>query len=135
MKTIAYPFRIGAHGSVSDTHNPTKINVDRVRAVLNTQLGDRPMRPSFGTDVASFIMDLDHIGQAGVQSVVAKSFRDQLPDLHLRRVSMALDSEDSLTGTITVEFNGPDGATDVATVDFIDGIVAFDPNSTPEVPQ
>ena len=133
MKTISHPFRIDAHGHVADTNNPTKANVDRVRAVLNTQVGDRPMRPSFGTDVESLIMDLDRIGEAGVKRRVEQGFRDFLPDLRLQAVSLRFDREDSLTGTVLVEFNGPDGATDVATVSFSDGIVAYDPYSTSEV--
>ena len=133
MKTISHPFRIDAHGHVADTNNPTKVNVDRVRAVLNTQVGDRPMRPSFGTDVESLIMDLDRIGEAGVKRRVEQGFRDFLPDLRLQAVSLRFDREDSLTGTVLVEFNGPDGATDVATVSFRDGIVASDPYSTSEV--
>lgn len=135
MTTISFPFRVDEHGHIAKTRLPAKVNQDRVRAVLNTQSGDRPMRPSFGSDVESLIMDLDRVGEAGVRGLVGLAFKEHLPDLHLKSTSLVFDREDSLTGTIMVEFNGPDGTTDVASVQFSDGIVAFDPHTNSEVIQ
>lgn len=132
MTTISYPFRINARGSIATTRDPRKVNVDRVRAVLSTQVGDRPMRPGFGTDTSGLIMEMQHVGDTEVNRRVKQAFKDHLPGLHLQRIRVVPPTEDSQTGTITVEFNGPDGSTDATSVTFTDGIVTNDPYSTYE---
>ena len=133
MTSISFPFRIGVQGAVVTTSDPAKVNLDRVRSVLSTQVGDRAMRPEFGTDIQSLVFDMERVGTDVLHSRVAQSFKDHLPGLHLVSTSVTFDGQDSQTGTLLVEFNGPSGETDVASVSFVDGIAASDPNLTSEV--
>jgi len=49
MRTISLPFRFDGYGNVATTTSMNKILADRVRSVVSTNLGDRLMRPTYGT--------------------------------------------------------------------------------------
>ena len=52
MKAISFPFTLDPFGVVETTSSQTKIYQDRVLTLLSTAVGERPMRPTYGTDVA-----------------------------------------------------------------------------------
>ena len=112
MTSISFPFRIDAHGKVADTRDPQKVRLDRVRAVVNTQLGDRVNRPDFGLDSSDFLMGLERMSQLTVDDRVKRAFTSCIPDISLVSAKVVVDPEDTQTRRVDVRFTGPGGDTE-----------------------
>ena len=50
-RAISLPFSIDSYGNVASTKDQSKIWADRVRSVVGTTVGERLMRPDFGTSI------------------------------------------------------------------------------------
>lgn len=101
MTAISLPFRIDGYGRVGSTTDPSKIWADRVRSVIMTNVGERLMRPGFGSTVAEEVYDtLDEIPEL-TYAAVAQAFSDFLPRLQFNDVQVV--SEDEQNGEISLE--------------------------------
>ena len=131
MRTISFPFRIDANGHLADTSNTKKIWTDRVRAVVNTQVGDRVMRPDFGTDTDSLVLDVGTPAQKSLPDVLKGSLGKFLPQLQVDDV-VAYPGENSQTVRGEVRFTCPDRTFASTTVTLEDGNVTseLDPYET-----
>lgn len=97
---ITLPFSIDPYGRVAQTSDQTKIWADKVRSVIGTAVGERVMRPLFGTDIPLAVFENQIEAQAIVQDLVSTSFNSQLPRLALQTVSSLFDE---YTSTLNVE--------------------------------
>lgn len=129
MKTIAYPFRIDSHGKVADTTDPRKVWQDRVRSVLNTQLGDRVMRPLFGLNSGASLLNMGTPAASDLTNDIRQAFTQWLPMIALNEVETELDGDSGVL-LVQVWFTIPDGTLTNASVSFDAGLV-FD--ESPEV--
>lgn len=120
MRAMTFPFRIAPTGSVGATQNSQKIWTDRVRAVVSTQLGDRVMRPDFGIDALSGVMNLHSPAQEDLTSTIQYAFSVFLPALSLESVKTHFDDA---TIYVQVTFITPDRSTMTTNVGFADGAV------------
>ena len=122
MRTISYPFRVGKHGRIADTVDTRKIWTDRVRAVLNTEIGDRVMRPSFGVDSTSAIMSIGTPAEVDLVEKVQEAFAAHLPSLSVTSVTTGR-GEDGQTLTVEVVFTCPDRSVEITSASFTSGLV------------
>lgn len=122
MRTISYPFRISPQGKVADTTDYTKIWVDRVRSVINTEIGDRVMRPTFGVDTTSAILNVGTPAESDLTSNIADAFTRLLPSVHLVSVTPNMDDYNQALD-VEVVFTCPDMTTTSTTVTFSTGMV------------
>lgn len=104
---ITYPFSIDARGKVAATQSPQKVWRDRVRAVVSTQVGDRVMRPDFGLDSLSSVLNVGTPAEKTLEEQIRDAFINFLPRLTLLR---AAESFDPSSGVIEVDlvFTSPD---------------------------
>ena len=81
MRTISLPFRFDGYGNIASTTDIRRIWADRVRGVVATSLGERLMRPSFGTPTPVHLFR----NTDGIESVldvdIAAAFAKWLPGL------------------------------------------------------
>lgn len=79
MRTISLPFRFDGYGHVATTTDIRRVWADRVRSVVATSIGERLMRPSYGTPTPVHLFR----NTDGIESVldvdVAASFAQWLP--------------------------------------------------------
>lgn len=127
MRTISFPFAINARGAVAVTTDSRKIWLDRVRAVVSTQIGDRVMRPGFGTDTLNAILGLDD-ERAPLERAIRVAFATFLPALTLTSVGVEMDNEGVIVTSITYVL--PDRHEVTTTVAFEDGSVIDEPDVT-----
>jgi phage baseplate assembly protein W len=81
MKTISLPFRFDGYGRVATTSDMSKIWADRVRSVISTALGERIMRPNFGTPTPLWLFHSTEAIESVLDVDVASAFATWLPAL------------------------------------------------------
>jgi phage baseplate assembly protein W len=102
MKAISFPFTLDPFGKTTSTTNQRKIYQDRVVTLLSTAVGERPMRPTYGTNIATAMFenqgDIDKAINDAIRSAISK----WLPELTVNAINVIgfLD-----TGAVTVELN------------------------------
>lgn len=124
--SLSYPFRLDDYGNIATTSDHTKIWADRVRSVIGTVVGERVMRPTFGTKVAFAAFATRSAMEDIVRREVERGFYLHLPLLTVLDISFDFnDSENLISAHITYEL--PDkkqSSTDV-------GIVVLSQNNPP----
>jgi len=126
-RAISYPFSIDTHGHIASTTDPRKIWQDRVRAVINTQLGDRVMRPGFGVDTETAILNYGTPAENELTVNLKNAFVSLLPSLNVQKVKATMDSASAVL-TVEVWFNLPDKTLTSTTVTYSAGVVTSETN-------
>jgi phage baseplate assembly protein W len=101
MLAISLPFRFDSYGRVAVTQDPRKVWADRVRSVLTTYVGERVMRPEWGSDLPANIFAAIEDEPSLVAVDVEAAFTEYLPFAELEDV--VLVEEDEENGEVTLE--------------------------------
>lgn len=112
--SISLPFRIDEFGKVATTSNLPKIYADRVRSVIGTALGERVLRPDFGTAIPNGMFEDTEVLEDLVNNEIRAAFSRQLPGLSFLNVVINFDDKDNVI-SVEVEYVLPDGK-EVSTV-------------------
>lgn len=96
------PFAIDAQGRVAFTSDPARVLRNRVRMIVGTQVGERVMRPQYGTPTVSMLFDTDDDMTASIiMSDITRALAEYEPGVVVQ--SVFLDSGDNqLDGTVNV---------------------------------
>lgn len=97
---ISLPFSINAYGRVNTTTDKSKLWQDRVRSVIGTYLGERVMRPDFGSDVTENVFESSEEAKALIQTNIREAFATNLVTLTLSDVIVDYDEN---TGVLNAE--------------------------------
>lgn len=108
-RAISLPFSFDARGGVSYSEDPKKIIQDKIVLVIMTLMGERVMRPSFGTSARSKVFE--NISSAGiaVEQAVSTGFSKWLPYLNLLNVGVATNADGVMS--IDVQYSYGAGST------------------------
>lgn len=101
---ISLPFSFNEAGAVSSTEDSAKIWQDRVVIAVMTGLGERVMRPTFGSDASHAVGENVNDAMALIKQSVAVAFSRWLQDLVLLDVSGYIDEYDGYLVT-QVKYN------------------------------
>jgi phage baseplate assembly protein W len=101
MRAISLPFRIDGYGRVASTTDLDRINQNRVRSVLLTSLGERLMRPTFGTTIAATLFDACDEAIDDIETATVNAFAQELPGLAFEALDVL--TEDPESGTVEIE--------------------------------
>lgn len=91
---ISLPFGFDSSGMVAHTSNSAKIWQDRVALVVMTRLGERVMRPGFGSDVPSVAFENMDTAITLCRQAITAAFSTHLPDLTLNDIVFKVDPID-----------------------------------------
>lgn len=94
---LKVPFSIDKFGNVITTTSQTQIWTDRVISAIGTQIGERVMRPSYGTRTAKAAFETITSAEEIVKREIDRVFHEQLPLLTLENVEFSFDQ---LTNTL-----------------------------------
>lgn len=123
---LSYPFRLDDYGNIATTADSNKIWADRVRSVIGTVIGERVMRPTFGSKVAFAAFATRTAMEDIVRREVERGFYLHLPLLTVLDITFEFnETENVVSANITYEL--PDkkqSSTDV-------GIVVLSENNPP----
>jgi phage baseplate assembly protein W len=93
-KAISLPFSFGVDGGINHTTDDKKMWQDRVVITIMTRLGERVMRPIFGSQVGDLVFENAQDAFILAKQIVENTFSSQLPSLKLKNVSGSVDSYD-----------------------------------------
>lgn len=97
MKAISFPFTLDPFGVVNTTTSQEKIYQDRVLTLLSTTVGERPMRATYGTDIASALFETQGDAEKAAETAIRTAMRTWLPEVTIERIDMqATDDTGSL---------------------------------------
>jgi phage baseplate assembly protein W len=126
MKAISFPFTIDPFGVVNTTTSQEKIYQDRVLTLLSTTVGERPMRATYGTDIASALFETQGNAEKAAETAIRTAMRTWLPEVTIERIdiqstddtgslrvnlSLVLPDYSSTAVTIYTTTLNPDGST------------------------
>ena len=94
-KAISLPFSFDSSGAVAYTQDEKKIWQDRVVLVLMTRLGERVMRPTFGSELKDSLFETEDAAVTMIKKSVSVAFSRWLPQLELLGVSTTVDPVDA----------------------------------------
>ena len=101
---ISLPFQFDDTGSISTTADSAKIWQDRVVMVVMTDLGERVMRPTYGSDVPKAMSENVNDALTLIRQSVTVAFSRWLTDLSLISVGGYIDQVDRYL-VIQIKYN------------------------------
>lgn len=114
---ISLPFVINEFGSIQVATSQEKIWADRVRAAVGTAVGERIMRPDYGTEIPSTALANVESSQELIRSQIELAF---VRDLSLLKLNSVEPTYDVSTATLSVEvtYELPNRQTETVTLGF-----------------
>lgn len=102
MKAISFPFTLDPFGKTTSTTNQRKIYQDRVLTLLSTAVGERPMRPTYGTNIGVAMFENQGNVEKAINDAIRSAISKWIPGLTVNNITVVgfLD-----TGAVTVELN------------------------------
>lgn len=102
MKSISFPFTLDPFGKTSSTEDQRKIYQDKVLTLLSTAVGERPMRPTYGTNIAVAMFENQGNVDAAINQAIRSAISTWIPELTVKAIKVTgfLDS-----GAVGVELN------------------------------
>jgi phage baseplate assembly protein W len=104
--SFSLPFSIDAYGKVASTTDYSKLWADRVRVTLGTALGERVMRPEFGSFIPFTVFNSETDAVSSIETDVRTVFNDQLSLLTLNDTNITFDEYTGII-SITVVYSLP----------------------------
>jgi phage baseplate assembly protein W len=107
MKAISFPFTLDPFGVVETTSSQTKIYQDRVLTLLSTAVGERPMRPTYGTDVARAMFENQNDAKKAIDQAIRSAISTWIPEVEVDAVTVNTFDDSGKVG-VTVNVVLPD---------------------------
>lgn len=92
--SISLPFNFTESGAIGITEDPAKVWQDRVIIAVMTNIGERVMRPTFGSDAPKTFSENVNDALAIIRQSVSVAFSRWLPELTLIEVTGFVDEYD-----------------------------------------
>lgn len=115
MIAISLPFRVDGYGRLATTTSDLKIWADRVRFVVTTFVGERIMRPTWGTNIPADLFVALEEAPTLVYGDIQTAFQDYLPTLSLVDIVVLDQDEENGTIEIEIQYQVPEITTDIQT--------------------
>ena len=96
------PFRVDAQGGIATTRDPSQVLRNHVLTVIGTSVGERVMRPNYGTEVRDMLFEGDDdVTSAILQSDIQRALEAAEPGIVVQDVST--QTGNGLDGIIGIE--------------------------------
>jgi phage baseplate assembly protein W len=115
MKAITFPFTIDPFGVANTTTSQEKIYQDRVLTLLSTSVGERPMRATYGTDLATALFETQGNATKAIETAIRTAIRTWLPELTVENIDIVA-TDDSGRLQVNLSLVLPDFSTTAVTV-------------------
>jgi phage baseplate assembly protein W len=102
MKSISFPFTLDPFGKVTSTTDQRKIYQDKVLTLLSTAVGERPMRPTYGTNIATAMFENQGKIEDAINQAIRTAISNWIPELSVEKINIKGFLDD---GAVSVEIN------------------------------
>ena len=107
MKAISYPFTFDPFGVVFTTEDQTKIYQDRILTLLSTAVGERPMRPTYGTNVAKAMFENQTDAATAIDAAIRSAIEIWIPEVNVETIKVS-SFDPNGAGGVEVNVSLPD---------------------------
>lgn len=114
---ISLPFSINEFGSITTSSSQEKIWADRVRSSIGTTVGERLLRPDYGTEIPTTVLENAESAAELIKSQVELAFVRDLTLLKLSTVETSY-SERNASLTVEITYELPNRQTETVTLGF-----------------
>ena len=87
---INYPYSLDPVGVVDTTEQSSKIWLDRLLTLLSTNVGQRPMLTSYGTDLMRALFENENVLDTAIKQAVNTAVTVWLPEIKISNISTVL---------------------------------------------
>lgn len=94
MKAITYPFTLDPFGVANTSEVQGKIYQDRIVTLLSTAVGTRPMRPTYGTNLAKAMFENQDDAAAAIRSAIKSAISRWIPEVQIDSIEIVGVQED-----------------------------------------
>lgn len=88
MKAISFPFTLAPTGEALSTSTLSKIYLDRLYTLLGTQVGQRPMNPTYGVDLASALFENENDFALAIRVAITSAVKLWLPQVNVEEIQV-----------------------------------------------
>lgn len=86
-RAIDYPYTLDPSGALEITEQANKIWLDRLLTLLSTNVGQRPMLTSYGTDLMRALFENENVLDTSIKQAVSTAVRVWLPEIKINSIS------------------------------------------------
>ena len=94
VKAFTYPFTLDPFGIASTSELQAKIYKDRVVTLLSTSIGARPMRPTYGTNLAKAMFENQDNAAKAIEAAIRTSIGLWIPEVEIQTINIQGVQED-----------------------------------------
>jgi phage baseplate assembly protein W len=88
MRAIDFPFTLNPFGRANTTTTESKIYLDRLLTLLSTQVGQRPMLPEYGTNMAKALFENEEDFYPAARTAITDAVSLWLPELRIDKLEI-----------------------------------------------
>jgi len=108
--SISYPYTLDSSGVVTSTADATKIYLDKVITLLSTNLGQRPLLPTYGVDWSSALFENDNNARKAIPQAIRAAVARWLPEITINNVIITNNNYDGIEN-VNIILTLPDNTT------------------------
>jgi len=97
---ISWPYTLSPQGVVATTSSTSKIYLDRVLTLLSTNMGQRPMLPSYGVDWGAALFETDGDAQRAIESGIRNAINIWINSVKVDSIKFSFDSNEGIETVI-----------------------------------
>ena len=107
MRAINFPFTLNPFGRADTITTESKIYLDRLLTLMSTQVGQRPMLPEYGTDLARALFENEDDFFLAARTAITNAVSLWLPELRIDKLELEnLDEQGFANIKVIVELPG-----------------------------
>jgi phage baseplate assembly protein W len=120
---INYPFTLLSDGTTEATEDYAKIYVDRLLTLISTNIGQRPMLPTYGTDIFKALFENDNKVEKAIISAITSAVALWLPEISISAIDIGLPDQNGIS-TVLIEITLPNST--ITTVNVSSALIYSD---------
>jgi phage baseplate assembly protein W len=120
-RAVSLPFSIDSYGNVASTKDQSKIWADKVRTVVGTVVGERIMRPDFGTNIPYATFNGKELVAEITRQELFASFIKFLPALTLQTVEVTVSEDSYVYADVTYTLPNQEEVTMMVGIAYLSG--------------
>jgi phage baseplate assembly protein W len=96
---IQFPYTLSKYGIVDTTEDSNQIYLDRVLTLLSTNLGQRPMLPTYGVDWSTSLFENENNAKAAIPAAIISAVSRWIPDVEVKKIDIK-DNQDGIENVL-----------------------------------
>lgn len=94
VKAFTFPFTLDPFGVASTSELQSKVYKDRIVTLLSTPIGTRPMRPTYGTNLARAMFENQDDAAAAIRATIRTAVSLWIPEVEVDSIDVRGIQED-----------------------------------------